>query len=99
MDYPSPEFFFDPEMPGKCWITIIRNISFHKSRHSIWMFCFVLDSKDSDCNIERILLYIKHVFIPISSGYENSSKRTQRMAIDATLASSEQSVQHITVSV
>ncbi len=41
---------------------------------------------------------IKHVFIPISSGSENSSKRTQRMsfsaAVVATLVSSEQCSTH-----
>ncbi len=40
---------------------------------------------------------INHVFIPISSGSKNSSKRTQRMAfsavIVATLSLSEQGVQ------
>ncbi len=55
MDYPSSEISFHPEMRGKCWIKIIRNHSFHKFLHSIGMFCFILDSKGSDCNIERIL--------------------------------------------
>ncbi len=54
------------------------------------MFSFILDVEGGDCNIECI----NHVFIPISSGSENSSKRTQRMsfsaAVAATLASSEQ---------
>ncbi len=40
-------------MPGKCWITIIRNHSFHKSLHSIGVFSFILDGKHSDCNIEQ----------------------------------------------
>ncbi len=45
-----------------------------------------------------VFFSIKHVFIPISSGSENYSKRTQRMAssaaIVATLASSEQCSTH-----
>ncbi len=46
---------------------------------------------------------INHIFIPVSSGSENSSKTTQRMALSAaivaTVASSEQAVQCITVSI
>ncbi len=58
MHYPSPEMFvFYPEMQGKCWITVIRNHSFHKYLHSIGMVSLILDDKGSDCNIERILKY------------------------------------------
>ncbi len=68
---------FHPEMRGKCWITIIRNHSFHKSLHSIRMFSFILDA--------RAVTVTLSVFIPILSGSENSSKRTQRLAFSAAI--------------
>ncbi len=99
MDYSSPEISFHPEMRGKCWITILRNHSFHK--YSIGMFCFILEARAVTVT-SSVFCSIKHVFIP-SSGSEDSSKRTQRMAFSAaivsTLASSEQGVQRPTVSV
>ncbi len=100
MDYPSTEISFHPEMRGKCWITIIRNHSFHK--YLIGMFCFILEARAVTVT-SSVFCSFKHVFMPISSGSEDSSKRTQRMAFSAaivsTLASSEQGVQRPTVSV
>ncbi len=86
-------------MWGKCWITIIRNHSFHKSLHLIGMFHFIMDCKRAVTVTSSVFCSIKHVFIPISSDSKNSLKRTQRTAcgIVATLASSEQGVQSITV--
>ncbi len=79
-------------MWGKCWITIIRNHSFHKSLHSIGCSLLFWTARAVTVT-SSVFCSIKHVFIPIPLGSENSSKRTQRMAfsaaIVATLASSE----------
>ncbi len=91
MDYPSPE------MRGKCWITIIRSHSFHKSIHLIGMFSLFWMARAVTVT-SSVFCSIKHTFILISSGSENYSERTQRMifsaAIAATLASSEQCSTH-----
>lgn len=97
MDYSPPEMFVFPSCNVKQ--VLDHNNSFHKSFHSIWMFSLMLEGKGSDFGIESICS-IKHVFIPISSGSEYSSKRSQKMAfsaaIVASLLSPEQSVQHTT---
>ncbi len=61
------------------------------------MFSFILEARAVTVT-SSVFCSTKHVFISISSGSENSSKRTQRMAfsaaIVATLASSEQCSTH-----
>ncbi len=88
---------FHPEMRGKFWNTIIRNHSF--TNPFTRLGCPLLFWTARPLTVtSSVFCSNKHVFISISSGSENTSKRTQRMAfsaaIIATLASSEQGVQH-----
>jgi len=92
---------FHPEMGGKCWTTIIRNHSFHKSLHLIGMFSFILDGMGSDCNIKSFLQYLTCIYTNFIRLWEFFKKNTKNGLLSrhiATLASSEQGVQRTTAS-